>query len=86
VDEPYWALNPIAIYKLKKRVESLKERYTIVSVTHNMPQVSRVSDYTAFFLAGNERVDEQVEYGPTERLFTDPQGPRTEAYVTGRFG
>ncbi len=86
MDEPCSALDPIATYKIEELVDELKERYTIVIVTHNMQQASRVSDYTAFFLAGDDRVGELVEYGPTQRLFTNPQDKRTEDYITGRFG
>ena len=86
MDEPCSALDPIATYKIEELVDQLKERYTIVIVTHNMQQASRVSDFTAFFLAGEERVGELVEYGPTQRLFTTPRDRRTEDYITGRFG
>ena len=86
MDEPCSALDPIATYKIEELVHELKDRYTIVIVTHNMQQASRVSDHTAFFLAGAERVGELIEYGPTQRLFTNPQDKRTEDYITGRFG
>jgi phosphate transport system ATP-binding protein len=86
MDEPCSALDPIATYKIEELMDQLKERYTIVIVTHNMQQASRVSDYTAFFLAGDARVGELIEYGPTQRLFTTPQDRRTEDYITGRFG
>jgi phosphate transport system ATP-binding protein len=86
MDEPCSALDPIATYKIEELIQSLKERYTIAIVTHNMQQASRVSDYTAFFLAGTDRVGELVEYGPTETIFTNPRDRRTEDYITGRFG
>jgi phosphate transport system ATP-binding protein len=86
MDEPCSALDPVATYKIEELMEGLKDRYTIVIVTHNMQQASRVSDFTAFFLAGDERIGELVEYGPTDRLFTTPRDRRTEDYITGRFG
>jgi phosphate transport system ATP-binding protein len=86
MDEPCSALDPIATYKIEELILELKKNYTIVIVTHNMQQASRVADYTAFLLAGEERVGELIEYGPTTKLFTSPQDSRTEAYITGRFG
>jgi phosphate transport system ATP-binding protein len=86
MDEPCSALDPVATYKIEELMHDLKERYTIVIVTHNMQQASRVSDYTAFMLAGEERVGELIEYGPTDRMFTTPKDRRTEDYITGRFG
>ena len=80
-DEPCSALDPVATEKIEGLLHSLKERYTIVIVTHNMQQAARVSDVTGFLLLG-----ELVEFGPTNRLFTNPTDPRTEAYITGRFG
>ena len=64
----------------------LKQEYTIAIVTHNMQQASRVSDYTAFMLAEADRVGRLVEFGPTARIFTNPSQPRTEDYITGRYG
>jgi phosphate transport system ATP-binding protein len=81
LDEPCSALDPIATAKIEELLYALKERYTLVIVTHNMQQAARVSDYTGFLLLG-----ELVEFGPTSRLFTNPADPRTEAYITGRFG
>ncbi len=81
MDEPASALDPIATAKIEGLMHELKERYTIVIVTHNMQQAARVSDSTAFFYMG-----ELVEAGPTERIFTAPQEQRTEDYVTGKFG
>ncbi|MDQ3700982.1 MAG: phosphate ABC transporter ATP-binding protein, partial [Chloroflexota bacterium] len=75
-----------ATYKIEELMNELKSQYTIAVVTHNMQQASRVSDYTAFFLAGEERTGELIEFGATAELFTRPQDERTEAYITGRFG
>jgi phosphate transport system ATP-binding protein len=86
MDEPASALDPIATYKIEELMVSLKDQYTIVVVTHNMQQASRVSDYTAFMLAGDDRVGELIEYGETDEFFTTPRDPRTEGYITGRFG
>lgn len=81
MDEPASALDPLSTAKIEELVTELKERYAIVIVTHNMQQAARISTHTAFFLAG-----ELVEYGPTQDVFTNPADPRTEAYITGRFG
>lgn len=81
MDEPTSALDPISTLKIEELMEELKKQYTIVVVTHNMQQASRVADYTAFFLVG-----EMVEYGKTKDLFSYPQDKRTEDYITGRFG
>jgi phosphate transport system ATP-binding protein len=81
MDEPCSALDPVATLKIEELVEELKERYTIVIVTHNMQQAGRVSDSTAFMLSG-----ELVEFGPTEKIFTQPGDERTEQYVSGKFG
>jgi phosphate transport system ATP-binding protein len=81
MDEPASALDPIATQRIEELIYQLKERYTIVIVTHNMQQAARVSDFTAFFWLGK-----LVEYGPTNRIFTNPQEKLTEDYVTGRFG
>jgi phosphate transport system ATP-binding protein len=86
MDEPASALDPIATYKIEELMTELKRNYTIVVVTHNMQQASRVSDYTAFMLAGEERTGELVEFGETRGLFTTPKDKRTEDYITGRFG
>ena len=86
MDEPCSALDPIATYRIEELIHTLKERYTIAIVTHNMQQASRISDSTAFFLAGATRTGELVEFGPTERIFTNPSDKRTEDYITGRFG
>lgn len=81
MDEPTSALDPIATAKIEDLIGKLKERYTIVIVTHNMQQAARISDRTAFFLLG-----EMIEFGETERIFTKPQESKTEDYITGRFG
>jgi phosphate transport system ATP-binding protein len=81
MDEPASALDPIATAKIEDLIHELKDRYTIVIVTHNMQQAGRVSDRTAFFYMG-----ELVEVGPTEKIFTNPSEKRTEDYVTGKFG
>ena len=81
MDEPASALDPIASQRIEELIYELKKDYTIVIVTHNMQQAARISDYTAFLYMG-----ELVEYGPTDRIFTNPREERTEAYVTGRFG
>ena len=86
MDEPCSALDPIATFKIEELIAELKERYTIALVTHNMQQAARVSDYTAFLLSGEERFGRLVEYGPTEKIFTNPDEEETEAYITGKFG
>ena len=86
MDEPCSALDPIATYRIEELMGELKQDYTIVIVTHNMQQASRVSDYTAFLLAEDDRVGRLVEFGPTAQIFTNPSERRTEDYITGRFG
>ncbi|MGH2500189.1 MAG: phosphate ABC transporter ATP-binding protein PstB [Candidatus Limnocylindria bacterium] len=86
MDEPCSALDPIATYRIEELITDLAKDYSIVIVTHNMQQASRVSDGTAFLLADEDRVGELVEYGPTRDLFTTPRDKRTEGYITGRFG
>ena len=81
MDEPTSALDPISTSKIEELMESLKKKYTVVVVTHNMQQAARVSDYTAFFLVG-----EMVEFADTKQLFSYPKDKRTEDYITGRFG
>ena len=81
MDEPTSALDPISTSKIEELALSLKNKYTIVMVTHNMHQAVRIADKTAFFLLG-----EVVEYDDTEKLFSNPQDKRTEDYITGRFG
>ena len=81
LDEPTSALDPISTLKIEDLLAQLKEKYTIVIVTHNMQQASRIADYTAFFLMG-----EVIEFAPTKELFGLPKDERTERYITGRFG
>ena len=81
MDEPTSALDPIATQKIEELILELKKEYTIIIVTHNMAQASRISDYTAFFLLG-----EIMEYESTDRLFKNPKNKKTEDYITGRFG
>ena len=81
MDEPTSALDPISTSKIEDLAAELKQKYTIIIVTHNMQQAVRISDKTAFFLLG-----ELIEYGDTETLFADPADKRTEDYITGRFG
>ena len=81
MDEPTSALDPISTSHIEELVMELKEKYTIIMVTHNMQQAVRVSDYTAFFLLG-----ELVEFGRTDEIFSQPKDKRTEDYITGRFG
>lgn len=81
MDEPTSALDPISTLKIEDLAVELKEKYTIVIVTHNMQQASRISDKTAFFLTGDV-----IEYGDTEQIFSNPREKKTEDYITGRFG
>jgi len=81
MDEPCAALDPIATVKVEELIQSLRERFTIVIVTHNMQQAARCSDKTAFFYMGK-----LIEYADTRNIFTKPSNPQTEAYVSGRFG
>ena len=81
MDEPTSALDPISTSKIEDLAIELKDKYTIVMVTHNMQQAARISDKTAFFLLG-----EVIEYDNTEKLFSMPSQKKTEDYITGRFG
>lgn len=81
MDEPTSALDPISTMKIEELIDELKNKYTIIIVTHNMQQAGRVSDYTAFFLNGD-----LIESGPTDQVFYNPKDKRTEDYITGRFG
>jgi phosphate transport system ATP-binding protein len=81
MDEPTSALDPIATAKIEELIKKLKEKYTIIIVTHNMQQAARISDYTAFFMLG-----ELVEFNKTEEFFSHPKDKRSEDYITGRFG
>ncbi|HKN39841.1 MAG TPA: phosphate ABC transporter ATP-binding protein PstB [Acidimicrobiia bacterium] len=89
MDEPCSALDPIATARIEDLMDELKKDYTIVVVTHNMQQAARVSDMTAFMsvdVSGGGRTGHLVEFGRTEQIFTHPSDPRTEGYITGRFG
>jgi phosphate transport system ATP-binding protein len=86
MDEPASALDPIATLRIEELMQSLKENYTIVIVTHNMQQAARASDYTAFFNMGEDRAGNLVEFGLTKDIFTNPKQKQTEDYITGRFG
>jgi len=81
LDEPASALDPLSTLKIEELIHELKEKYTIVIVTHNMQQAARVSDYTAFMYMG-----ELIEFGATDELFTNPKNKQTEDYITGRYG
>lgn len=81
LDEPASALDPISTLKIEELIDELKSEFTIVIVTHNMQQAARVSDFTAFMYMG-----ELIEFGPTDKIFTNPQVKQTEDYITGRFG
>jgi phosphate transport system ATP-binding protein len=87
MDEPCSALDPVATLKIEDLMAELMRDYSIVIVTHNMQQAARVSDFTAFMLMNPDgRYGELIEFAPTAQLFNQPQDPRTEAYITGRFG
>jgi phosphate transport system ATP-binding protein len=81
LDEPTASLDPLSTQRVEELVYELRSDVTIIIVTHNMQQAARIADRTAFMLAG-----ELVEYAPTNAMFTAPRDPRTEAYITGRFG
>ena len=81
MDEPTSALDPISTGKIEELISELKEKYTVVIVTHNMQQVARISDKTAFFLTG-----EVIEFDDTEKIFINPSEQRTDDYISGRFG
>jgi phosphate transport system ATP-binding protein len=86
MDEPCSALDPVATLKVEELMQELKTRYAIVIVTHNMQQAARASDYCAVMMMRDDRAGEMAEFGDTTQIFTKPADPRTEAYVTGRFG
>ncbi|MGC9398056.1 MAG: phosphate ABC transporter ATP-binding protein PstB [Anaerolineae bacterium] len=86
MDEPASALDPIATLKIEELMRELSQHYTIIVVTHNMQQAARVSDFTAFFNLGEGRAGVLEEYGPTQKIFTNPEKQTTEDYITGRFG
>lgn len=81
MDEPTSALDPISTGKIEELISELKEKYTVVIVTHNMQQAARISDKTAFFLTG-----EVIEFDDTEKIFSNPSEQRTDDYISGRFG
>jgi len=86
MDEPCSALDPAATLQIEELMRKLRQRYTIVIVTHNMQQAARVSDMAAFLMMEDDRAGVLVEYGPTSDIFTNPRDKRTEDYITGRFG
>jgi phosphate transport system ATP-binding protein len=86
MDEPCSALDPTSTRRIEETIADLSQTVTIVIVTHNMQQASRVSEHTAFMLAGEDSVGRLIEFGRTENVFTNPRDERTEAYITGRFG
>ncbi len=86
MDEPCSALDPIATLKIEDLMRTLVKDYSIIIVTHNMQQASRVSDMAAFFMVDENRAGSLVEYGSTNQIFTNPKDKRTEDYITGRFG
>jgi len=81
MDEPCSTLDPIATAHIEELMRELCSNYTIVIVTHNMQQAARISHYTGFMLLGN-----LIEFGPTEKIFTNPEDKRTDEYITGRYG
>jgi phosphate transport system ATP-binding protein len=86
MDEPCSALDPVATLRVEELMRRLRERYTIVIVTHNMQQAARVSDDTGFFWIDGRQAGVLAEFGPTDQVFTHPRDKRTEDYITGRFG
>ena len=86
MDEPCSALDPVATFRIEELMRELASTYTIVIVTHNMQQAARVSDYTAMMMLGEEKAGGLIEYDETNTIFTRPSDPRTEDYVTGRYG
>ena len=86
LDEPASALDPISTLKIEELLRELESEYTIVIVTHNMQQAARVSDKTVFYSLNEQRQGVLVEHGPTRKMFTNPDDPRTEGYISGRFG
>lgn len=86
MDEPTSALDPISTAHIEELCYGLKKKYTLIVVTHNMQQASRISDYTAFFMINEERCGYMVEFGETRQVFYNPKEKKTEAYISGRFG
>ena len=86
MDEPTSSLDPVSTQRIEDLMDELKQIVTIIIVTHNMQQAARVSDECAFLLMGDDRAGEQIEFCSTEKIFTDPDEPRTLDYIQGRFG
>jgi len=86
MDEPASALDPIATGRIEELILDLKTKYTIIIVTHNMGQASRLSDYTAFFMVDENRTGYLEEFGDTEQVFLNPRNKKTEEYISGKFG
>lgn len=86
MDEPTSALDPIATYRIEELIWELKQRYTIVIVTHNMQQAARIADYVAFLLASEDRTGRLIEFDTAQRIFTNPKRKETEDYITGKIG
>ena len=86
MDEPASALDPISTQAIEDLIVELSSEVTILIVTHNMQQATRISDYAAFMLSGQDRIGKLIEYGTNEQIFGNPRDNRTEAYVTGRIG
>jgi phosphate transport system ATP-binding protein len=86
MDEPASALDPVATLRVEELIDELRADYTIIIVTHNMQQASRISDQTAFFNMGDDRAGYLVEMDATQKIFTNPSNTLTEDYVSGRFG
>ena len=86
MDEPTSSLDPISTQRIEELMSELKNRVTIVIVTHNMQQAARVSDDCAFLLMGEDRAGELIEFAPTKKIFSEPTDPRTLEYIEGRFG
>ncbi|MBN4064330.1 phosphate ABC transporter ATP-binding protein [Dehalococcoides mccartyi] len=86
MDEPASALDPISTQAIEQLIKELSNEVTIIIVTHNMQQATRISDYSAVMMAGEERIGRMIEYGTNEQVFGNPKDERTEAYVTGRIG
>ncbi|NQW20633.1 MAG: phosphate ABC transporter ATP-binding protein [Chloroflexi bacterium] len=86
MDEPASALDPISTQAIERLIQELSKEVTIIIVTHNMQQATRISDYAAVMMAGEERVGRMIEYGTNDQVFGNPKDERTEAYVTGRIG
>jgi phosphate transport system ATP-binding protein len=86
MDEPASALDPIATYYIEELIREIVNNVTIIIVTHNMQQAARVSDWTAFMMTDENRIGRLAEFGPTKKIFTNPDNRETEEYISGRFG